>query len=107
MYLILLSVKEGGIKYHFKVFGMTQPGIEPRSPGPIGEHSTHYANEPVLHINSHNINSCLKVKMLCHYTLSDIICKDKRNELLIAKLLLAKKITNVSDIMPHPVYRTI
>ena len=35
-YLILLSVKQGGIKYHvFKVFGMTQPGIEPRSPGPL------------------------------------------------------------------------
>ena len=26
-YLILLSVKQGGIKYHFKVFGMTQPSI--------------------------------------------------------------------------------
>ena len=29
------SVKQGGIKYHFGVFGMTQPGIEPRSPGPL------------------------------------------------------------------------
>ena len=38
MYLIMLSAKQGGIKYHFffkKVFGMTQPGIEPRSPGPL------------------------------------------------------------------------
>ena len=32
MYLILLSVKQGGIKYYFKVFGMTRPGIEPRYP---------------------------------------------------------------------------
>ena len=31
----MLSVKEGGIKYHLKVFGMTRPGIEPRSPGPL------------------------------------------------------------------------
>ena len=31
----------------FKVFGMTRPGIEPRSPGPLSEHSTHEANEPV------------------------------------------------------------
>ena len=31
----------------FKVFGMMRPGIEPRSPGPLGEHSTHWANEPV------------------------------------------------------------
>ena len=34
-YLIFLSVKQGGIKYHFKVFGMIRPGIEPRSPGPL------------------------------------------------------------------------
>ena len=34
-YLIILSVKQGGIKYHFWVFGMTRPKIEPRSPGPL------------------------------------------------------------------------
>ena len=34
-YLILLIVKQGGIKYHFKVFGMTWPRIEPKSPGPL------------------------------------------------------------------------
>ena len=33
-YLIMLSVKQGGIKYYFWVFGMTRPGIEPWSPGP-------------------------------------------------------------------------
>ena len=33
----MLIVKQGGIKYHFfKVFGMTRPGIEPRSPRPLG-----------------------------------------------------------------------
>ena len=32
-YVIMLSVKLGGIKYHFGVFGITRPGIEPRSPG--------------------------------------------------------------------------
>ena len=31
----MLSVKQGGIKYHFGVFGMTQPGIEFRSAGPL------------------------------------------------------------------------
>ena len=30
----MLSVKQGGIKYHFLVFGVTQPVIEPWSPGP-------------------------------------------------------------------------
>ena len=32
-FLIMLSIKQGGIKYHFWVFSMTRPGIEPRSPG--------------------------------------------------------------------------
>ena len=35
-YLIMLSVKQGGIKCQFfLVFGMTQPGIEGRSPGSL------------------------------------------------------------------------
>ena len=34
-YLIMLSVKQREIKYHFWVFGMTRPGIEPRSPRPL------------------------------------------------------------------------
>ena len=35
-YLIMLSVKLSGIKYHFfLVFGMTRPGIESRSLGPL------------------------------------------------------------------------
>ena len=32
----------------FWVFGMTQPGIELRSPEPIDKHSTHLANGPVI-----------------------------------------------------------
>ena len=34
-YLIMLSVKQGGIKYHFWVLDMTRPGIEYWSPGPL------------------------------------------------------------------------
>ena len=34
-HLIMLSIKQGGIKYHFSVFGMTRPGSEPRSSGPL------------------------------------------------------------------------
>ena len=30
----------------FKVFDMMRPGIEPRFPGPLGEHSNLLANEP-------------------------------------------------------------
>ena len=42
-YFIMLSVKQGGIKYHFWVFGMIRSGIEPWSPKAIVEHSNHYA----------------------------------------------------------------
>ena len=35
-YLIMLCVKQGRIKYHFWIFGMTRPGIEPQSSGPLG-----------------------------------------------------------------------
>ena len=31
----MLSVKQGGSRTIFWVFGMTQPGIEPQSPGPL------------------------------------------------------------------------
>ena len=31
----MLNVKQGGIKYFFWVIGMTWPGIEPRSTGPL------------------------------------------------------------------------
>ena len=31
----MLSVNKDGIQYHFGVFGMTRPGIEPRSPGSL------------------------------------------------------------------------
>ena len=34
-HLIMLSVKQGCIKYHFWVFCMTRPRAEPRSPGPL------------------------------------------------------------------------
>ena len=32
--MIMLSVKQGGIKYHFLFFGMSRPGIETRSAEP-------------------------------------------------------------------------
>ena len=34
-YPIVLSVKQGRIKYHFLNFGMTRPGIERRFPEPL------------------------------------------------------------------------
>ena len=33
--LIMLSVKQGGIKYHFWVFGMIRPGMEPQFSRPL------------------------------------------------------------------------
>ena len=44
-YLIMLSVKQGSIKYFFLAFCMTRLGIEPRT---ISDHSNYYANRPVI-----------------------------------------------------------
>ena len=38
-YLIMLSVKQGGYKYYFWVFGLNQPGIQSRSSGPLASTS--------------------------------------------------------------------
>ena len=47
-YLILLSVKQGGIKYHFfKSLWYDATWDWTQVSRTIGEHSTHYANEPV------------------------------------------------------------
>ena len=35
----MLSVKQGGIKYHFWVFGITPPGIEPLLIRPIAHYT--------------------------------------------------------------------
>ena len=40
-YFIMLSVKQGSIKY--QVFGITRPGIESRSPGPLAN-TNYYDN---------------------------------------------------------------
>ena len=43
----MLSVKQGISSTIFKVFGMTRPGIEPRSSRAIGEHSNRWAKSCV------------------------------------------------------------
>ena len=53
-YLILLSVKQGGIKYHFKVFGMTLTEIEPRCPGPL-------ANSLLIVYITHHMHSKIEL----------------------------------------------
>ena len=52
----MLSVKQGGIKF----FGVTRPGIEPRSPGPLANTLTagpmsrlHYLNSTTNINNDH------------------------------------------------------
>ena len=50
--LIMLSVKQGGIKYHFlRFFGMTQLGIEYQSPRPLV--NTLPAKVVIFHLISH------------------------------------------------------
>ena len=52
-YLIILTVKVAS-NTNFWVFGMTRPGIEPRSPRPFGEHSNHYANVRFIVIDEYS-----------------------------------------------------
>ena len=49
LYLIMLSVKQGGIKYHF----LTRPGIEPRSPGPLANTLTPRSMSGLTEYNRH------------------------------------------------------
>ena len=84
MYLILLSVKQGGIKYHFKVIGMTRPGIEPRSPGPLANTlltrsitSTHTHTHTHIYIYIyiyHHVVPLVRISLTlsCHFSLSFI-----------------------------------
>ena len=50
-YLIMLSVNQGDIKYHFWVFGVIQPGIEP--------HFTHLVGKAYLIIYEGQLKSSL------------------------------------------------
>ena len=46
---LILNVKEGSINYHFSVFCMTGPGIEPLSPMSLAN-TVHKANGQVRYI---------------------------------------------------------
>ena len=56
LYLIVLSAKQVGIRYHFWVLGITRPGIEPRSPGPLANTLYLLSQWPVYCIIPHNIS---------------------------------------------------
>ena len=49
-YLIMLSVKLGGIKYHFLSHGITRPWIKPRSPGTLANTLTNNNNNDNIYI---------------------------------------------------------
>ena len=53
------SVKQGGIKYHFfKVFGMTQPGIEPWSLWPLAISKIVFKNLLSLYLYIYTVTTC-------------------------------------------------
>ena len=66
LYLIMLTVKQGGVKNHFWVFGTNRPGIEPRSPGPLAN------NLPKRTIGRHtHTHTHIYIKnMMCVFSLS-------------------------------------
>ena len=55
LYLIMLSVKQGGIKYHFLVFGMNRPGIEPQSLGPLAKFQPEDAGSRITRNTYYNL----------------------------------------------------
>ena len=63
---IVLSAKQGGIKYHFKVFGMTRPGTEPQSPGPLANTLLIVLMARLLRIVTWNYN-CLQLLLIICY----------------------------------------
>ena len=69
-YLILLSVKQGGIKYHFWSLWYDVTWNWTQVSQAIGEQSTHLANEPVFVIYTIDINFISgkgHFKFLCSY----------------------------------------
>ena len=54
----------------FKVFGMTRPGIKPRSPRPLA--NTNYYAKVNKHNNNNN-NNCKLIKSQCFYRFSSFL----------------------------------
>ena len=69
-YLIMLSDKQGGIKYNFSIFGMTWPGIEPLSPGPL---ANSLPTRPMIytHLCTHTYEASLLVQLFASLSLID------------------------------------
>ena len=64
-YLIMLSVKQGGIKCYFWVFGMTLPGFEPQSFRQLANTLTIMSMGRYTYIYIH-IVACITKKYGCH-----------------------------------------
>ena len=77
-YLIILSTKQGRIKYHFWVFCMTRPGIEPRSPMPLVNTLT---NMPKYQFKN-------KFRIISPYLLSSIIKLYNANKCVITSRII-------------------
>ena len=67
------SVNQGDIKYYFCVFGMTRPGIEPRSTEPLGEHSTHIP-KVALQTKRYIINLSLSLSLYIYIYICVCVC---------------------------------
>ena len=62
----MLSVKQGGIKYYFWGFDMTQPGIETQSSGPLAN---------TVHIRPKQISSYLMILLIIEIYIFKILEK--------------------------------
>ena len=62
------AIKQGGIKYHFWVFGMTQPGIEPWSLGPLVNTRTEMVRKKLMATDERQIVNW------CYFSAHRLLC---------------------------------
>ena len=84
-YLIMQSVNQGGIKYHFLSLFMTRPGIEPRSPGPLANTLTPrpmsgIKSGTLLYIYIYIYRYMYKMNLAIHYQARLMGHKTKQNQ---------------------------
>ena len=78
------NVKQGDTKYHFLVFGMNRPRIEPQSPGPLAKTLPTKPMSQYIDVNIVNINVYLTyfINTKDKINLDRLICRQSQSFLM-------------------------